>query len=240
MPATAYEHPAPINNGVLRALPERILERLRPNLRHVELQRGSPVNASDGVIVDVYFVNLGSIAVLKTMHDGHTAQIRTIGIEGLTDPWALFGVGGARLDAVVQIPGSAFQVNRNMLMKEMAREAELRALLRDYSRFAIGELARTSACNCLHGLEARCCRLLLVSQDNAMAESFELTQEHLAAMLGVQRGGVTIVAGNLKRAGLIDYSYGRISILDRRGLEQKSCECYLEMRSELDRIIRRG
>ena len=233
-------HPEALNNRILSSLPEDILDRLRPHLRPVSLVRNAPVRVSDGRVADIYFVNRGSISVLKSMRDGHTAQIRTIGIEGLTDPWALFGIGGARLDAVVQIPGTAVRISRTLLARETERSDRLQALLRAYSTFAIGDMARSSACNCLHCLDARFCRMLLVSQDNALTDTFELTHEHLATTLGVQRTGVTIAAGNLKRAGLIGYNHGRIAVLDRPGLRERTCECYSEMRGELVEFLDKG
>lgn len=229
--------PASLNNMILSALPAATLGRLKPHLQPVSLPRNAPVNVDHGNITDVYFVDRGTIAIVKTMRDGKTAQVRTIGIEGLTDPWALFGVGGARLDGIVQIPGEAFQIKRRILTDEMKRDTRLSEVLRAYTRFSVGELTRNSACNCLHSLDSRCCRLLLISQDNALADSFDLTQEHLASMLGVQRSGVTIAAGNLKSAGLIDYKHGRITILDRAGLEEKACECYVEMRWEMEQFL---
>lgn len=233
----SHDGPENFSNRILSSLPEDTLVRLRPHLRGVELNRSARINVSDGRIRDVYFVNRGSVAVRKIMQDGRTAQIRTIGIEGLTDPWVLFGVGGARLEAVVQIPGSASRIRRGILMQEMDRDPRLRAVLEAYARFAVGELIRTSACHCLHGLDARCCRLLLICHDNAMDDRFNLTHEHLASMLGVRRGGVTVAAGHLKRAGLVDYSRGRVTILDRQRLRKKACECYDEMRAELEEML---
>lgn len=144
------------------------------------------------------------------------------------------------LETIVQLPGSAFRIKRSIMMEEMERDTKLRTHMQDYARFALGQLAQTSACNRLHTLDQRCARWLLIAHDNALADTFPLTHEFLAIMLGVQRSGVSMVLGTLKSAGLIVYVHGRMTILDRLGLEDRACECYADAQLEFERLFDAG
>jgi CRP-like cAMP-binding protein len=141
------------------------------------------------------------------------------------------------LDAVVQIPGSAFRIERESLTRHLASDDALRTLILNYLRFAFSQVAQTAACNRLHSLEERCCRWLLTARDSAPSDVFPLTHEFLAMMLGVQRSGVTIAARVMKKAGLIGYSRGEVTILDRSGLESAACECYESLRAQLSALF---
>lgn len=228
-----------ITNRILLALPASTLQRLKPLLVPMATEKGQILDRVDGPIEYMYFVNRGLVSVIKTMRDGRVVEIGTVGIEGVTDPNALFGVDKAVLEAMVQIPGSAFAIKREHLRREMARYGVLRAMMERYARFAYDQIAQTSACNQLHALEQRCARWLLIAHDSALSDTFPLTHEFLAMMLGVRRVGVTIVANVFKRTGLIDYVRGRVTILDRQGLEKVACECYAERLLELDRLFAR-
>ena len=227
-----------IANRLLLALPQATLQRMASALEPVELTRGQVIDHVDAYIEHLYFVNRGIISLVKTMHDGRTVEIGAVGIEGMTTPSALFGLDQAAIESIVQLPGAAFRLKRDMLRAEMARDEATRTVMQKYARFAIGALAQTAACNRLHSLEARCCRWLLIAHDSARSDSFELTHEFLAMMLGVQRAGVSIVASLLRKSGLIQYTRGRVTIAYREGLEEAACECYGAMRTELDKIFR--
>ena len=229
--------PTNIANLLLSSLPEATLERLQAQLFPIDMARGQVLAHVDGPIKHMYFVNCGLVSLVKTMRDGRTVEIETVGIEGVTDPNALFGVDSALLESVVQIPGSAYRISRDALQAEIAGDPALRGLLQRYMRFAIGQIAQTAACNRLHSLEERCCRWLLIAHDSALADRFPLTHEFLAMMLGVHRSGVSIAANFLKKAGLIDYTHGYITIIDRSGLEEAACECYDVVHAELDRLF---
>ena len=233
MPIVSRE---PIRNRLLRALPSSTLERLRPALFPISMARGDAIDHVDGAIENLYFVNRGFVSLVKTMHDGRSVEVGGVGIEGLTDPNSLYGIETAVLDTVVQLPGAAFRIRRESLMQEMASDPALSRLMQDYSRFAYSQLAQTAACNRLHSLEERCCRWLLIAHDNALQDTFPLTHEFLAMMLGVQRSGVSIAASALRKAKLIDYRRGEVAILDRKGLEDGACECYASIQTELERI----
>jgi CRP-like cAMP-binding protein len=187
----------------------------------------------------MYFVNRGLVSLVKTMQDGRTVEVSAIGPEGVSDPNALFGIERAVLESVVQISGSALRIRHDVLAREIDSDAVLRGVVHEYARFAVEQIVQTAACNRLHSLEERCCRWLLIAHDSALADTFPLTHHFLAVMLGVQRSGVTIAARFLKKAGLIQYTRGNVTVTDRPGLEEAACECYATIRAELDQIFAR-
>jgi len=227
-----------IANRILRALAHDTLERIWPALERVELKRGQPIGTVDQRVRRVYFVERGLISVVKTMRDGRSIEIGAIGIEGLTDPIVLFGVNGTLLDSVVQVPGTAFRGGVEEIRDAMRQDPAMAGLMQRYLRFSFHQLAQTAACNRLHSLEERCCRWLLIAHDSAHGDSFPLTHEFLAMMLGVQRAGVTIAANALRNAGLIAYTHGQITIANRAGLEEAACECYRSIEDELEVVFR--
>jgi CRP-like cAMP-binding protein len=160
-----------------------------------------------------------------------------VGIEGVTGVGVLFGVDTAVLETVVQIPGAAYRIGRAVAREAIAGSEALRGLLQRYAHFVIGQLAQTAACNRLHSLEERCCRWLLIAHDSARSDDFLLTHEFLAMMLGAQRPGVSLAASILQRAGLIRYTRGHVTIVDRPGLEAAACECYGAMRAQLRHFV---
>ena len=219
--------PEPISNRLLLSLCPKTLERLRPDLELVPLRRGQVIDR----------VNRGLVSLVKTMRDGRSVEIGAVGIEGVTDPSALFGIEMAIVETIVQVPGTALRIPVAALLSEMASDHDFRCMIKKYIRFAISEIAQTAACNRLHTLEERCCRWLLIAYDSAMSDNFPLTHEFLAMMLGAQRAGVSVAAGALQRAGYIRYSRGQVTITNRTGLERGACECYASVRAELNRLF---
>lgn len=230
----------PLHNRLLLALRPNVLESLSRALEFEPLSAGQVVDRMGDGVRHVHFVNRGFISMTKTMHDGRTVEVGGIGIEGVTSPHALLDGESAMLDAAVQIPGSAFRIARDVLARAQATDRGLHHLIQNYARFTMSQVAQTAACNRLHSLEERCCRWLLVAHDSALADRFALTHEFLATMLGVQRPSVSLIASMLRRAGLIDYRRGTVSILDRKGMEDMACECYATGREELDAIFAPG
>ena len=226
-----------ITNRILRSLPPATLRRILPALESLNMARWQVIDHVDGPIEYLYFVNRGLVSFVKTMQDGRTVEIGAVGIEGVTDPNALFSIDKAIVDSIVQIPGTAFRIRRDILKQEMAKDDALREMMQKYARFAISQLMQTAACNRLHSLEERCCRWLLMAHDSALSDTFPLTQEFLAMMLGVQRAGVSIAASFLQKAGLIVYVRGRVTITNRLGLEDAACECFDTIRSELEKLF---
>lgn len=226
-------------NRLLAALPQAVFQRLRPNLGRVDLRQGEVIFRIDAPIVHLHFVERGLISLVKTMRDGRTVEIGAIGREGGAGCGALLGMERAILDAIVQVPGTALRVRCDTLRDELANSEAARRLVQRYVRFAVGELAQTAACNRLHSLEERCCRWLLIAHDSAGSDAFPLTHEFLAMMLGARRAGVSLAAKNLQKAGLIRYSRGCVTVVDRPGLEAAACECYGTVRAQLDRLYGR-
>lgn len=227
----------PINNRLLLALPSETLARLMPELDFIQTVSGAVIDHVDGVIEHLYFVNRGIVSLVKVMRDGRSVEVGAIGLEGITDSNALFGVDVAITETMVQVPGSAFRISRAFLGRELESDRALRRMMERYWRFAFGQLAQTAACNRLHTLEERCCRWLLTSHDNALADTFPLTHEFLATMLGTTRSSVSLTAKLLHRAGYIDYVRGVVTICDRAGLEETACECYGETAIEMNRLF---
>jgi CRP-like cAMP-binding protein len=227
-----------MSNRLLLSLPQSTLKRIRPSLEHFNTKRGHVVARAGQTVEHIYFVSRGLISFIKTMQDGRVVEIGVAGIEGLTNPHAIFGVNKAALDAVVQIPGSALRIRRDTLRQCLVEDRKLREVLANYAYFAIIAFAQTAACNRLHHLEERCCRWLLIAHDSALSDTFQLTHEFLAMMLGVQRTGVSIAASALQRAGLITYRHGQVTITNRPGLEDAACECYGAMQVEFDKYFR--
>lgn len=145
-----------VRNRILLAMPSPVLEHLRPHLERFTLSTGKVIDHVDGPIEDMYFVDSGLVSIIKAMRDGRVVEVGAVGIEGVTDPNALFGMERAVLETVVQIPGTAFCIKRELLVREMEKSHTFRALMQNYARFAFGQLAQTAACNRLHTIEQRC------------------------------------------------------------------------------------
>lgn len=213
-------------NRFLQSLRPADYALLQPYLSDVELVRGQSIYRQDKRIEFVYFVERGIISLVKTMEDGRTVEICAVGIESVLGWSSVLGIKGSLFDAVVQVPGEAKRIPADVFRKITEGHEPLRRRVPAYAAYTVSELAQTAACNRLHSLEERCCRWLLIAHDSARADTFLLTHEFLAMMLGVQRTAVSIAASILQKAGLIRYSRGRITITDRAGLEAMACECY--------------
>ena len=226
-----------IENRFLLALPESCLKRLKPHLEHLEMRPRDVLIRNGDTIDHIYFFNRGLASLVKTMRDGRMVEIGVVGTSGVVGLFSLLGVERSAWESVVQAPGNALRIARSVVQAEMARSHVLHNMVRRRAALFLGELAQTAACNRLHSLEQRCCRWLLMAHDSAGTDSFPLTHEFLALMLGVQRSGLSIVAGALQRDGFIRYTRGRVNIVDRAGLEAGSCECYATVRAECDHLF---
>lgn len=188
----------------------------------------------------VYFIEEGLVSLVQRMEDGRAVEVGAIGLDGITGSFSLRGLAEPTLEAIVQIPVSAIQVPRQVLVEEMSREDLLRGMVGDYVRYLIRLIAQTAACNRLHTIVQRSCRWLLTAHDAARADTFYLTHEFLAEMLGVQRSGVSAAANELRAMGMIDYRRGRLTVLDRQRLEDSACECYTQTRQVLEAVFDRA
>lgn len=226
-----------ITNRILRSLDREALKRLEPSLQAVKLPHGRTISQVAEKVDYVYFINRGMVSLVETTQDGRVVEVALIGPDGVTNPFVLNIADTASIDTVVQIPASALQIPRETLLDEISRNKLLDRVLRDYAQYMIRHLARTAACNRLHSIMQRSCRWLLSARDSALSDSFYLTHEFLAEMLGVQRSGVTVAALELGDLGMISYRHGRVSVLDVLGLEQRTCECYFANREDLDSVF---
>ncbi|MDP9475804.1 MAG: Crp/Fnr family transcriptional regulator [Actinomycetota bacterium] len=173
-------------------------------------------------------------SVVATMEDGQVVEVGTIGNEGMVGLPVFLGRESVPLDTFCQVPGEAVRMRSEVLRTEVGPGDKLHGLLQRYTEATFVFAAQSSACNRLHSVGQRCARWLLHTHDRVGGDEFPLTQGFLAQMLGVRRASVSGVAGDFQRAGLISYSRGTIRVLDRIGLEGRSCECYRVIREEFD------
>jgi CRP-like cAMP-binding protein len=185
----------------------------------------------------VYFPIDCIVSLLYVMKDGASAEIAVVGSEGLVGISLFMGGETTPSRAVVQCAGYAFRLNAEIMKEEFARGAMLQQLLLRYTQALITQMSQTAVCNRHHAVEQQLCRWLLLRLDRLSTSELVTTQELIATMLGVRREGVTEAAGHLQDAGLIRYSRGHITVLDRPGLESKVCECYAVVKREYDRLL---
>ena len=228
---------APRANRLLGLLSLKDYKRLRPHLQSVSLQYRQSLYRAHKPIGFVYFIETGVGSLVNTMANRQAAEVGTIGNEGVVGLPLVFGDDRAPTSVYVQVPGAGLRMKATLFKKELARSASMRNVMLRYAHAFFNQVAQSAACNHFHSLEQRCCRWLLMTHDRMQSNEFLLTQEFLAMMLGVQRTGVTTTAGALQRAGLIRYKHGNVTIIDRRGLIRRSCECYGVSKNEFDRLL---
>jgi CRP-like cAMP-binding protein len=188
-------------------------------------------------IEDVIFLNGGVASLTAVLQDGTMVETATIGVEGLVGLEAFFGAAVATGDTMMQVPGSNGEfLSVGVFTEEIARRAGLFRAVQRYAQGLMALMTQSTACMAFHGVQERCCRWLLMAQDRVGGNEFLLSQEFLATMLGAARPTVTLVAGALQKAGLITYRHGRITVVDRAGLEAGSCECYATVKARFDQL----
>ena len=227
----------PKQNHLLDALLADEFERLLPNLEQVELPLGKVLYESGGLLEHVYFPTNSIISLLYVMKDGASAEIAVMGNEGILGISLFMGGETTSSRAVVQSGGHAYRLKAQLLKDEFNRGGHLQRLLLRYTQALITQMAQTAVCNRHHTIEQQLCRWLLLSIDRLSSDELIMTQELIANMLGVRREGVAEAAGKLQRLGLINYSRGHITVLDRKKLEKNSCECYQVVKAEFDRLL---
>ena len=227
----------PRENHLLAALPAADFERLLPHLEPVPLPLGLAVYESGSQQGYVYFPTDSIVSLLYVMQDGSSAEIAVVGNEGVVGIALFMGGESTPNRAVVQSAGYACRLNGSLLKSEFDRGGPLQVLLLRYTQALITQMAQTAVCNRHHTVEQQLCRWLLLSLDRLPANELTMTQELIANMLGVRRQGVTEAAGKLQAEGLIHYSRGKITVLDRPKLEARVCECYAVVRRESDRLF---
>jgi len=224
-------------NRLLAALPDTELQRWLPQLEAVDLPLGHVLYESGATLSHVYFPTTAIVSLLYVLENGASAEIAVVGMEGIVGISLFMGGESTPNRAVVQSAGKGFRLGADALKSEFNRAGPVLHLLLRYTQALITQMSQTAVCNRHHSLDQQLCRWLLLSLDRIAGDQLVMTQELIANMLGVRREGVTEGARRLQKAGLIRYSRGRISVLDREGLEKRSCECYAVVKKEYDRLL---
>jgi CRP-like cAMP-binding protein len=236
MPAPSHD---PRQNRLLAALPSADQERIYPQLRVVPMPLGKVLYESGDILRYVYFPTDCIVSLLYVLADGSSAEISVVGNEGLIGIALFMGGETTPSRAIVQSSGYAYRLAGQKLKDEFHQNGELQVLLLRYTQALITQMAQTAVCNRHHSVDQQLCRWLLLSLDRLTANRLTMTQELIANMLGVRREGVTEAAGKLQKSGVIKYSRGEITVLDRPKLEELCCECYAVVRNESDRLLPR-
>lgn len=229
--------PLPQQNRLLAALPGAALDRLLPHLELVAMPLGMVLYESGDTLRHVYFPTDSIVSLLYVMESGASAEISVVGNDGVIGVALFMGGESTTSRAIVQSAGSAYRVLGKRFKEEFNRHSDMLQLMLRYSQALITQMAQTAVCNRHHSIDQQLCRWMLLSLDRLTSSKLVMTQELIANMLGVRREGVTEAAGKLHRQGVIDYSRGQITVLDREKLESLSCECYAVVKRETDRIL---
>ena len=220
-------------NRLLLALPSRNLKRLMPELEQISCQRAQILMNADSALDHVFFPDSGVISVVAVYADGTIIEMATVGREGFTDVQATFGAKRSSVQLLVQIPGNAVRMSRAAFARAMQSMPSFRSLMEAYAQAFLEQVMVSVACNGAHNLKQRLARWLLMMRDRADSDVLLITQGLLAEMLGVQRPSITNAVREFERAGLIEGGRRQVTILDRRGLMQASCECYQLVRTRV-------
>lgn len=234
--------PVPLTrkNRILSSLSAADYARFSTQLEVVTLAAGTILQEEGEPTAYVYFPETAILTILAQLEDGDSIEVAGVGNEGMVGVCVFLGVVNAPAQVLVQVAGTAVRLASRALRAETSRGGALHDILARYTHALLSSAGQTIACNRFHHLDARCARWLLTTHDRVPGESFILTHEFLALMLGVRRAGVTTAAGALQAAGFISYAQGHVTVLDRRGLETAACECYRVVRAELDQVFEVG
>lgn len=235
--AAASSRDGKVGNRLLDALEPAILERLRRHLETVVLQSNQSVHEPGERAEHVFFPTIGVISLVSITDDGQSVEVGMVGKEGMFGVSAILGDDKPSQRAMVQLAGGALRMPSASLRREIEAEPSLRSMLLRYVQVTLTTASQSAACNRLHQLEQRAARWLLSAHDRAESDTFPMTHEFLAMMLGVRRPGVTVAAQALQASGLITYNHGTLTIRDRDGLEEASCECYRFIQDEFKRLL---
>jgi CRP-like cAMP-binding protein len=231
------DQPHPRDNRLLAALPTEVYDQFVPSLELVSLTLKQLLYQPNRAIPYVYFPLTAVASLVTLMQDGQKVEVSTVGNEGMVGLPVFLGAETISAEAFTQIAGQAMRMSAVVFRGHALQPGPLQNLLLLYTQALFTQMAQSLACNSLHRIEQRCARWLLMSQDRVRSAQFPLTQEFLAQMLGVRRAGVSEVASRLQQEGLIQYTRGIITILNRAGLEAASCECYATIKQEYDRVL---
>ncbi len=230
-------HTDPRTNQLLAALPDAEWRRWLPQLEWVEMPLGQVLYESGRTLSHVYFPTTAIVSLLYVMEDGASAEIAVAGFEGMVGIALFMGGGTTPSRGVVQSAGEGWRLPSAVMRDEFNKSPPVMHLMLRYTQALITQMAQTAVCNRHHSLDQQLCRWLLLSLDRLDGPDLRMTQELIANMLGVRREGVTEAALHLQKAGLIRYARGHIHVLDRPGLEARTCECYAVVKKEYDRLL---
>lgn len=228
---------SPSQNHLLAALPAAEFERLSPHLEPVVLPLGDMLYEPGTQMQYAYFPTTSIVSLHYVMESGASAEAAGVGNEGMVGISLFMGGNTTPSSAVVQTTGHAYRLAARLLKQEFNRGGLMQSLLLRYTQALLTQMIQTAACNRHHSVGQQLCRWLLLTLDRAPARELVMTQELVASLLGVRREGITEVAGNLQRAGVIRYRRGHISVLERSGLEAGTCECYAVVKKEFARLL---
>jgi CRP-like cAMP-binding protein len=226
----SFDPASPQANRILGALPRHELDRLLPDLEARSFRPRDCLQEPDELIEYVYFPTRGMLSVLTVLEDGEAIETASVGAEGMAGAPVFLGSARATSRLVVQIEGQGFRLRADALRYHLPQMESLRLLIGRYVDVLFTLFAQSAACNRVHAIDQRIARWLLMTHDRAATDEFALTQEFLSQMLGVRRASVSLSAAALQQAGCIRYRHGHITIIDRKSLEQVSCECYAVIR----------
>jgi CRP-like cAMP-binding protein len=227
----------PRMNRLLAALPEAELQRWLPNLEYVDMPLGEVLYEAGSTLSHVYFPTTAIVSLLYVMQNGESAEIAVVGNDGVVGISLFMGGDSTPSRALIQSGGGAYRLRAQMMKEEFDRGGPVLHLLLRYTQALITQMVQTAACNRHHSLDQQLCRWLLLSLDRLQGTDMVMTQALIAHMLGVPLKGATEGALQLQTAGLIDYTRGRIRVLDRAGLEKRTCECYAVVKREYARLL---
>ena len=227
----------PPQNHLLAALPANEYARLSPHLELVSLPLGYVLYEPGVRIRHAYFPTTAIVPLVRDMENGASTEIAMIGNEGMAGISLFMGSETMSSRAIVQSAGHAFRMNGQLLKDEFARSSQMQRLLLRYTQALLTQIAQIAVCNRHHSVSQQLSRWLLESLDRLPSNTLTITHELMANMLGVRREGITAAAGKLQHAGLIHHSRGKITVMDRSGLEACACECYQAIKKEFDRLL---
>ena len=225
------------NNRLLAGLPAADFDRIKASLRTVPVGLRHVFHQANEPVTHVYFPNGGVASITTALEDGSIVEVATVGDEGLVGLEAMFGDGAIGRESIMQVPDTNAEVMAVPdFRRELARGEAFSQAIQRYAQGFLSLVMHSTACIALHPVQERCCRWLLMTHDRVHRDQFQLSHEFLATMLGATRPTVSVVAGTLQKAGFIKYVHGRMTILDRAGLEAASCECYRTVKADFDRL----
>jgi len=225
-------------NRLLELLPRLDKTRIMSAMNEVSGSAAEVLFEGRAPITHVYFPTAGVISLGLGLTGGKTAEVGMVGNEGMAGLALLHKTTRNRVGARYKVAGGALRMPGSVFLEELSRDGAFEGIVHRYAEAFFAQVAQSTACNVLHTIEQRLCRWILILHDRLAGDSIQLTQAQLANTLGVRRSGVNVAAVSLQKAGLIGYTRGVVGVLDRRGLEARSCECYVAVRTEFERLLR--